>query len=81
MPEGILVQEIHTGATSGMAHAKAPPHPWEVEPVWRTFARESRYIWPFWVGFAVTGIILYKISSAVTDEEVEKSSLSRGSRH
>lgn len=61
--------------------AKAPPHIREVEPVWKTIARESRVMWPFWFDFAVTGFIFCKISSRVSDEEIERSSLSRGSRH
>lgn len=65
--------------TTFLAHnksRKAPPHPWEVEPVTRTIAREAPHMWPFAFGFFVTGYLFYKISSAVTDEDIERSKFS-----
>ena len=57
-------------------HRKAPPHPWEIEPVTRTIAREAPHMWPFAFGFLVTGYLFYKISSTVTTEDIERSTMS-----
>lgn len=54
-------------------HRKAPPHPWEVEPLYKTIAREAPVIRPFGFGFLVTGLLIYKISTTITDEDIKRS--------
>lgn len=77
-------QVLDATMTTGLLHhkhSKVPPHPWEVEPVYKTIAREAPHMWPFAVGFLVTGYLIYKISSTVTDEDLRNSNFSNPKKH
>jgi len=43
------------------------------EPVRSTVLRELKNMWPFWVGFGVTGALVFKMSLGITDEDIKNS--------
>jgi hypothetical protein len=50
-----------------------PPHQLATEPVITTVLRELKNQWPFAVGFAVTGTLIFNVARSITDEDVKNS--------
>ncbi|WPT14059.1 hypothetical protein PSENEW3_00000191 [Picochlorum sp. SENEW3] len=53
------------------------------EPGMTTALRSAKQMWPFVAGFALTGYLILKVSSGITDEDVKKSKFAnpKGAHH
>ncbi|KAK9821945.1 hypothetical protein WJX81_008089 [Elliptochloris bilobata] len=70
------VQKEMSKVAAQMPKLSKHAHHLTTEPYLTTAAREAQYMWPFLVGFAVTGAIFFNIALGLTDEDIRKSKFS-----
>eukprot|EP00890_Picochlorum_soloecismus_P000153 jgi/Picsp_1/1138/NSC_04619-R1_mitochondrial atp synthase 6 kda subunit len=53
------------------------------EPGMATVARSAKQMWPFLVGFSLTGYLILKVTSGITEEDLKKSKFAnpKGAHH
>ncbi|KAK9857959.1 hypothetical protein WJX84_000852 [Apatococcus fuscideae] len=59
-----------------MAGQKIGPHPLQLESTWVSAARNAKTLWPFLLGFGITGTLLFQVAISQTADDIKNSPFS-----
>ncbi|KAK9818489.1 hypothetical protein WJX74_000667 [Apatococcus lobatus] len=60
---------------------KIGPHPLQLESTWVSAARNAKTLWPFLLGFGVTGALLFNVAVSQTEEQIKASPFANPKKH